>query len=239
MKFLKKLLNTINSQKYKVNVKRFDTTNDEKYNRDVKKIMNLLNYTKKSSVSYSAGDFESGYHTFKIDDYSFKGQRDPELRFKDLPFSLDGLSVLDVGCNQGGMLYAFSDVIKYGVGIDYDSRMINVANKLKSYNNINNLDYYVFDLENEDLNYIYDLLPEEKVDVVLLLSICMWISNWRDVVLFSSRISEKMIFESNGSAEEQEFQVVYLKEIYQNVRLIHSTSEDDPSQKMRKLYYCW
>lgn len=235
MNFFKKL---INSQKYKVNIKRFDTTNDNDVNRGVKKIMNLLNYTKKSSVSYSAGDFESGYHTFKIDEYNFKGQRDPELRFKDLPFSLDKLSVLDIGCNQGGMLYAFSDVIKYGVGIDYDSRMINVANKLKSYNNINNLDYYVFDLENEDLNYIYDLLPEDKVDVVLLLSICMWISNWRDVVLFSARISEKMIFESNGSTEEQKVQIEYLKEIYHNVQLIHSTSEDDPSQKMRKLYYC-
>ena len=238
MKVLKKLLNRININKYKVNIKRFDVTDDIDYNRGVKKIMNLLNYTKKSSVSYSAGNFDSGYHSFKIDKYKFKGQRDPELRFKDLPLSLNGLSVLDVGCNQGGMLYAFSDVIKYGIGIDYDARMINVANKLRSYNNINNIDYYVFDLENEDLNYIHDLLPEEKVDVVLLLSICMWINNWRDVISFSAKISEKMIFESNGNIEEQELQVIYLKEVYQHVQLIHSKSEDDPSQKMRKLYYC-
>lgn len=238
MKIVKKLLNRINKKKYKVKIKRFDITNDKEYSRGIKKIMNLLNYTKKSLASYSAGNFDSGYHSFKIDNYKFKGQRDPELRFKDLPFSLDGLSVLDIGCNQGGMLYAFSDVIKYGIGIDYDSRMINVANKLRSYSNTNNIDYYVFDLENEDLNYINDFLPDKKVDVVLLLSICMWINNWRDVISFSAKISEKMIFESNGNIEEQEIQVVYLKEVYQHVQLIHSTSEDDPSQKMRKLYYC-
>ena len=57
--------------------------------------------------------------------------------------------MLDIGCNQGGMLYELSNRIKYGVGIDYDSRMINVANKIKSHNKLNHLDYYVFDLEKE------------------------------------------------------------------------------------------
>ena len=238
MTILKKIVNTIQNRKYRSNIDRYDTSNDENYVRGVKKVMNVLNYTKKSSVSYSAGPFESGYHSFKIDQHEFKGQRSPELRFKDLPFSLKGLSVLDIGCNQGAMLSAFSDIISYGVGIDYDYRMINAANKIKSYKKIESIDYYVFNLETEDLDRIQDFLPEDKLDVVLLLSVCMWIKNWKDVINFSAKISDMLVFESNGKPEQQKEQVEYLKHVYQNVQLINATSEDDPSQKMRQLYYC-
>ena len=238
MTLLNKLKSSIQNRKYKVEVNRLDTNNDKDYSRGVKKVMNLLNYTKVGSVSYSAGEFDSGYHSFKIDDLEIKGQRNPLLRFEDLPFSLDGLSVLDIGCNQGGMLYAFSNQIRYGIGIDYDSRMINAATKIKAYSKVNNLDYYVFNLESENLDYIKDFLPEEKVDVVLLLSVCMWIKNWREVIDFSAKISDKLVFESNGKAEQQEEQINYLKEVYKHVELIHERSEDDPSQKMRQLLYC-
>ena len=137
------------------------------------------------------------------------------------------------------MLSAFAEEIKYGIGIDYDSRMINVANKIKSHKQLNHIDYYVFNIETEDLNYIYDLVPEDKLDVVLLLSVCMWVNNWKEVINFSSKISEKLVFESNGKKEQQEEQINYLKKVYQNIQLIHEKSEDDSSQKMRQLYYCY
>lgn len=236
---LNKLKSIFKKDKYKVKVERLDTTNDKDQNRSITKLMNLLNYTKKSEVSYSAGDFDAGYHGFEIDGHTFKGQRNPMLRFKDLPFSFDGLSVLDVGCNQGGMLYSIADKIKFGVGVDYDSRMINVANKIKSHKKNSHLDYYVFNLESEDLNYIHDFLPEDNVDVVLLLSVCMWISNWKELITFLETIAEKMVFESNGSPEQQDEQKKYLKTVYKNVQLIHDKSDDDPSQKLRKLYFCY
>jgi SAM-dependent methyltransferase len=238
MALFKKLKESIQNRSYKVQINRLPTTNDDEYNRGVKKVLNLLNYTKVGSVSYSAGDFASGYHSIKIDDHEISGQRNPLIRFKDLPFSLTGLSVLDIGCNQGGMLYAFANEIKYGIGIDYDSRMINAANKIKSYSKVDNLNYYVFNLESENLEYINDFLPEDKVDVVFLLSVCMWIKNWKEVIDFSVNISDKLIFESNGKAEQQEEQINYLKRIYSKVELIHERSEDDPSQKMRQLLYC-
>ena len=177
---LKQILQNFRNKKYIVPVERLDTTkDDENFDSSIKRVMNLLSYTKKSGVSYSGGKFNTGYHSFNIKGYEFAGQRNPKLRFENLPFSLKGLSVLDIGCNQGGMLHAFSDEIKHGVGIDYDSRMINVANKIKSYTEANNLDFYVFNLENENLDYIRDFLKEEKVDLAFLLSICMWIENWK------------------------------------------------------------
>lgn len=239
MKKINKLINALKNKKYKFEHQRFETSDDHNYPRGIKKILNLLSYTKTSSVSYSAGEFDSGYHSFKIDDFEFKGQRNPKQRFKDLPFSLKGLSVLDIGSNQGSMLYTFSKDIKYGVGIDYDSRMINVANKIKSYSNIHNVDYYVFNLEEENLDYIQDYLPENQVDLVFLLSICMWIKNWREVIDFSAKVSPKMVFESNGNPEQQDEQIAYLKKTYKNVDLINEKSEDDSSQKLRKLLYCY
>jgi len=238
MKIDKLFKSVFKKNQYKSNTKRLDTTALEKYSPNLIKIMNLLIYTKKSNVSYSGGEFNTGYHTFEIDGHQFKGQRNPKMRLEDIPLCFDNLSVLDIGCNQGGMLYELSNKIKSGVGIDYDSRMINVANKMKSHSKLNNLDYYVFDLENENLDYISDFLPDEKVDVVFLLSICMWIKNWKEVINLIPLISSKLIFESNGSKEQQIEQINHLKLSYKIVQLIKEKSTDDPSQKNRQLYYC-
>lgn len=73
---------------------------------DLIKIRNLLNYTKTSESLYSANQFPAGYHTLRIRDHEFKGQRDPSIRFEKVRFDFAGKSVLDIGCNQGGMLFA-------------------------------------------------------------------------------------------------------------------------------------
>ena len=240
MKIIKKMIQNIKNKKYKVNVNRLDTfTDDDNYDREIKKVVNLLSYTRKSEVSYSAGAFETGYHSLTLGKYEFKGQRNPKQRFKNLPISLKGLSVLDIGCNQGGMLNAFADEIKFGIGIDYDYRMINAANKIKSYSKFYNLDFYIFNLENEPLDYIFDFIPEDKVDVVLLLSVCKWIKNWKDVINIGAKISSKLIFETNGKPEEQDAQVDHLRQVYKNVQIVNKTSEDDPFQKNRQLFYCY
>lgn len=227
-------------EKYATQVARIDSTIEgDGYSSGVRKIMNLLTYTRKNNVSYSGYNFFTGYHTLEIGEHTFKGQRNPRLRFKDLPISLNGLTVLDIGCNQGGMLHAFSDQIKAGIGIDYDHKMINAANKIKSYNKAHHLDFYVFNLETENLDYLQDFLPENKVDIALVLSVCMWIKNWKEVLIKIQSLSDKMIFESNGKEHQQVEQIEYLKSLYQNVDLIHERSEDDETQKFRKLLFCY
>ncbi len=238
---LKKIIRMIlgrNKQPVIDKIDRIDLTSSKDYSSALKRIMNLLNYTKTSGVSYSAIDFDSGYHTMNIDGHQFSGQRIPEERFKDLTVDLNNKSVLDLGCNQGAMLSTFADKIKWGVGLDYDSKMINAANKIRSHKEINHIDYYVFDLENENLEYINDFLREDKVDVVLLLSVCMWIKNWRELIDFCKSISINMVFESNGNENQQKEQEEYLRKIYKSVDKIQDRSEDDKSQKFRKLFVC-
>src|SRR5690606_3860648 len=149
-----------------------------------------------------------------------------------------GKSVLDIGCNQGGMLFQLERQLRWGIGIDYDYRMVNAANFLNTLRKSDRLHFYVFDLEKEPLDLIRDFLPESKVDVVFLLSVCMWLKNWREVVQFASRISQSMLFETNGTAEQQESQREQLTACYHTVTQISAASEDDPRQRNRRLYLC-
>lgn len=236
---LKKIIRMFTSNSYSSEVERLDpNSSDETYAPPVRRIMNLLAYTRENKVSYSGFNFYTGYHTLEIDGHTFEGQRKPKERFKDLPFSLDGLSVLDVGCNQGGMLHAFGNILKAGIGVDYDHKMINVANKIKTFNKHHHLNFYLFNLEDENLDYLEDFLPESKVDVAFILSICIWVRNWKDVIVKVKSLSEKLVFESNGKDHQQSEQIEFLRTQYERVDLIHEKSEDDPTQKQRKLLVC-
>ncbi len=215
-----------------------ETCAAEGIDRDTAKVLNLLNYTKTSGSAYNGDKFEVGYHSVSLNNQELKGQRNPKKRFEKVNLDFTGKTVLDVGCNQGGMLFEIADAIKHGIGIDFDSRMINVANRIKRHKGVSNTDFYVFDLAQEKLEYIQDFLIGDEVDVCFLLSICMWIPNWTDVIDFCHGISKAMIFETNGKAHVQEEQYQYLLRQYAKVSLLSATSDDDESQKKRKLYYC-
>lgn len=204
----------------------------------IQPVLNLLNYTKTSGSTYDGQDFPAGYHTLELKNLKLAGQRHPRERFDSLPFDFVGKTVLDIGCNQGGMLFELSSKIAHGVGIDYDPRVINAANRIRSYADTHNLDFYVFNLEKEDLNLIKDFVPEGTVDIVFLLAVCMWIKNWKQVISLAREISNNLLFESNGREEQQDEQVAYLRSCYKNANMLREKSADDAGQKSRRLYIC-
>lgn|SRR5574337_1851663 len=205
---------------------------------EVRKLLNLVAYTATNQVSYNAEDFQGAYHTLHIAGHEIKGQRNPEQRLKDIAFDFDGASVLDLGCNQGGMLFSIADRIRSGVGVDYDYKMINVANRIRSYKGTANLDYYVFDLEKENLELLRNFIQSQKVDIVFLLSVCMWLKNWETVIGTARLLSDRLLFESNGSVEQQQEQEAYLRATYVDVTLVREASIDDPTQRKRRLFLC-
>jgi len=215
-----------------------DSSQGDELSSESKKLLNLLAYTKTNSSSYNAELYNSGYHTIEIDGKKFQGQRDPDQRLKDVPFNFDGATVLDLGSNQGGMLRAVAKKIKNGVGIDYDYKMVNVSNRICRQKGFANIDYYVFDLEKEDLQVLRIFLPTDKVDIVFLLSVCMWITNWQQVIDLALSLSDNLLFESNGSDNQQADQEAYLKSRYGNIITIRDSSPDDPRQQRRKLFLC-
>jgi hypothetical protein len=217
---------------------RVDTENcTDADERLFRQIQNILNFTKTSNSHYSAEQFPAAYHTINIKGRQVPGQRDPSKRLASVPIDFHGKSVLDLGCNQGGMIHQVRTLIKWGVGIDYDPRMINAANRIKSVNASENISFYIVDLQNDPLELISDFMPDRKADICFLLSVCMWLKNWQQVIDFAHSKSNSMLFETNGSALQQDQQINYLKTKYSVVTMLSEMSDDDPIQKSRKLFY--
>jgi SAM-dependent methyltransferase len=205
---------------------------------EINKLKNLTAYTKASGSPYDAREFPNGYQTLRIAGLELKGQRDASQRFQDVPFEFSGATVLDLGCNQGGMLFAIADRIKSGIGVDYDYRMVNAATRIRSFAAIDNLDFYVFDLDHENLHLLRNFLPGSTVDIVFLLAVCQWLKNWKSVIDMARSVSPAMLFETNGPADMQDNQEAYLRTIYADVSLVRSASTDDLSEQRRKLFLC-
>ncbi len=194
---------------------------------EVQQILNLLNYTKTSGASYAAKKYPAGYHSLEIEGSIIKGQRDPFNRLKRLEIDFAGLRVLDIGCNQGGMLFSLYDRIKWGVGVDYDYRLINCCSKIGYQTGKNNkLSFYSFNIDHDPHEIILDMLPEpvKKVDVVFLLAVCMWVEKWREIIDLCAAISPVLVFESNGSPEVQAGQIAHVKSRYSEVEMIEDSN---------------
>ena len=145
---------------------------------------------------------------------------------------------MDLGCNAGGMLHAISGQIGKGYGFDFNPNCINAAQLIKTLNQTGNLEFYVFDLDKQSLSLLSAFLFGQRVDICFLLSVCMWIERWREVVRLAAKISDCMLFESNGSVEQQKSQVELLESLYQRMEVISESSKDDFSCNSRTLYFC-
>jgi hypothetical protein len=97
------------------------------------------------------------------------------------------------------------------------------------------LGFYVFDIDSDPHGLIRDFLPEPRVDVVFLLSVCMWVERWRDLVDFIAEITDTLVFEANGSPEQQAEQIAYLRRDFSQIELLAARSDDDPSNPRRQL----
>lgn len=204
----------------------------------VLKVLSLVNFAAKSNVSYSGHNFPSGYHSLTLRHRYFRGQRECATRLTTVPYDFTNKVVLDLGCNCGGVLHYLADRILMGVGLDMNPKLINAANAIKSLNGTNNLHFFMFDLDENDMSMIGNFMLNKRVDICFLLSICMWLKNWKKVVAKSSKISNTLLFESNGDNQQQMEQAEFLYKQFSSVELINSESSDDFKQSKRILYLC-
>ena len=187
----------------------------------VAKTLNIIQYTKLNKNSYTGHRFESGYHSFVLDGNTYIGARDNVFRMsRVVGFDFSNKNVLDIGCNMGGVLHSICNKIHYGVGIDVDPKCINAANIVKSLNKVHNLDFYIFNLDTENLNFIKNFVLVDKIDICLFLSVSQHIKRWKEVIQFCFEISDRLLFESNGKWHCQDVQVDFVKSIYKSVDFI-------------------
>lgn len=203
---------------------------------NTKKALSVINYTKKDNKAYAGKKFESAYHTVKLGDKVFTGQRKNFDRIDNLEkeFDFTGKVVLDIGCNAGGLLHGLSSKIKYGVGVDFSSKCINAANIIKDHNSISNLNFYTFNLDKEDVNIIPNFVLSDKIDVCCFLAMAKWVKMWKEVVGFCKENSPYLIFESNGRVRFQSEQLSFLKNNYSSVTKI----KNEEGNTARLIYLC-
>jgi SAM-dependent methyltransferase len=157
-----------------------------------------------------------------LDGYS----RDPLTRIKVLPIDFTNKTVLDLGCNCGGTLFAVADKIKQGYGNDINPDAIQYASDIARKHNINNVSFSVANLANwKDYN-----LP--KTDIVFALAIAKWVQPWRDILKYLD--APIVVFESHGKGNMQPDQVQWLNDNYSSVELLLEGYE----KGKRKLFLC-
>jgi len=202
------------------------------------KAVSLVAYATEKDASYSGRIYPMGYHSMTVGGKYFRGQRECSRRLAEVPYDFSGKVVLDLGCNCGGMLHCLAETIRFGVGVDVDKRCINAANLIKFINRAVNLNFFTFDLDRELLGLIKNLLPNDPVDISFLLSVCMWLKNWRAVIRLTASTSRTLLFEANGNELQQSEQVAFVRSCFRKVEVIASESRDDLGQKHRALYLC-
>ena len=208
----------------------------EKLSPAGRSLVNTMRYPTHQQKAYSASKYPAGYHTLEVDGVTISGQRNPTERLKNVPYDWSDKRVLDVGCNAGGMLFELLKAdIKSGVGVDYDPLLINSANKRKSYIRDNKLNFYQFDVDKYEKSYLEDLIGE-PTDITLLLSVCMWIKNWKQLIDWCAISSDYILFESKGSKRQQHEQITYVEKCYSRVQICAEQSLDDPGQRRRQLF---
>lgn len=100
------------------------------------------------------------------------GQR-PSL-YRIYKYGLDKIldcekTVLDIGCNSGFLDLSIAPLVKSVTGIEYDSPLVQIGEKVKEYLNRDNCLFVNMDFKN------WNSLNENKYDIILSLAVHHWI----------------------------------------------------------------
>jgi len=201
-------------------------------------VFSAVDKVRRSGKQYSGTSFVAGYHSLELYGKRFRGQRDCPARLAQVPFDFRDRVVLDLGCNVGGMLHSLSKVISTGYGIDANPDCISAAELIKHVNNSSNLEFSVFDLDRQSLSELGRYFERKEIDICFFLSMCKWLEHWQEVVCQASQLARVMLFESNGTTQEQEEQIALVRRCFKKVDLICEKSDDDFVRRDRKLFLC-
>ena len=180
---------------------------------------------------------EFGYHSFHIQTIDIEGQRNPVRRFEKIKphYDFTGKTVLDLGCNTGGMLFHIPE-IKRGVGIDFDGLCIDSCNVWKDWLMFTaNYEFHKMDLNHFAVN---EWLSEKTVkpDIIFLLSLGSWVQNWRQLYTSCFAAAPYLLLETNNDKEGAP-QLELFRQLGGTITCVSENSDDDMTGNVgRKTY---
>ena len=217
------------------------------------RLLRMLRRTTERQVHYNAARFPAGYHTWVFPvkggaPQIYAGERDPIARLKALSqvvgYNFENKTVLDIGCNQGGMLVPIADQIVCGIGVDVNSELVNCANRMAMHFQKRNLAFYTYDLEEgmhvslpksegeTYFDHMLDFLPYREPDIIFLLAVCQWVKNWKELLHWCAKHAKCLFFEDNGNKMQQQQHRQVLAELYSQVIDLRF------NERGRRLFFC-
>lgn len=214
-----------------------DNINISQYEEIIKRQLDgyKKNYFKSNSWGIN-GNLPAGYHSLNFFGLNIPGQRDCKRRIAKISqfINFQGKSVIDFGCNTGGMLFSIEDPA-FCLGLDYDKAAISVAKKIKASIFNTGLQEYssrfqfkACDFDKVNYEKILGELSKKYFDIALLGSLGSWVRKWRSLYSVALEVSKLIIFEENNSNEGEE-QIIFFKMMGAKVTKIISGSDDDIS----------
>jgi cyclopropane fatty-acyl-phospholipid synthase-like methyltransferase len=108
---------------------------------------------------YGVGYFYQSSNVLNINGLRNSKFRKEKINIADLTY---GKKLLDIGTNSGFLLLELKNNFSYALGIDYNPKLIEIANAAKNYLNISNIDFRSENFETQIIN--------EKFDIILSLA---------------------------------------------------------------------
>ena len=200
--------------------------------------LHLTNTTKQNHYNGWNNRTLYGYHSFKIDNIDFLGQRQPWIRLNKMKkhYDFKDKTLIDFGCNTGGMIFHLPE-LKKGYGLDFNKECIDSCNYMSSILKTNTeYSFLQQDLNNFDLSNYLEQNNINKVDVIFLLSLGSWIKKWHKLYKQCIDYSDNVIFETNND-NEGKTQLDFFKLLNCTIKLISNESDDDTTNNIgRKTY---
>jgi SAM-dependent methyltransferase len=126
------------------------------------KLTNLIKNNKNTDLY----DYGEGYFYQSLNRINLSGLRDTRYRVDILNLKeiTKNKIILDIGCNSGFVLHEMQNNFNKAVGIDYNKQLIDVADAVKEYFKIDNMEFICDDfLKCENLN-------NKKFDIIFSLA---------------------------------------------------------------------
>ena len=179
-----------------------------------------------------------GYHSFDIGNIQLKGQRNPLQRINIMKQFIDfkNKTIIDFGCNTGGMIFHLPE-LKCAIGMDFDENCVQncrfISSKLK-YNT--QYEFKVQDLNKFSLTRFLSEKNNMKIDIIFLLSLGSWVSNWKELYIDCLSNADLLVLETNNDREGMP-QLHLFESLQCNIEMISSASNDDITNNTgRKTY---
>jgi 2-polyprenyl-3-methyl-5-hydroxy-6-metoxy-1,4-benzoquinol methylase len=163
-------------------------------------------------------------------------QRNSSIRLQDFGItkqSLGGKTVLDLGCNAGGMLF---EMQKYSpgqcLGVEYDSEKVLIAQQIAAYNGLNNVKFIQADVDHTDAHQL-----SGPYDVVFCLALEKHIQNPPKLYELLSQVTREVLyFEGNSNTNPKKVKKALSEAGFRNIRILGMSRDDVlPSNNCRPL----